>query len=51
MKYRIKIENGFEIEAESKEEALSKFWEDEINATQMDAETMLDESITVHEHN
>jgi hypothetical protein len=49
MKYIIKIENKFEVEAESKEEALNKFWEDEVNATQMDAETMLDESITVHE--
>jgi hypothetical protein len=47
IKYIVKIQNEFEVEAESEEEALNKFWEDGVNATQMNAETMLDESITV----
>ena len=47
MKYLVKIQNEFEVDANSEEEALNTFWENEVNATQMNAETMLDESITV----
>lgn len=48
-RFLIKVEAECEIEADNEDEAMEKFWMEEINDTQMDAATYIEENLTINE--
>lgn len=47
--YKVILHKEFETEAENEDEAIRKFWNDEVEDIQSDAESFIDQNLDVEE--